>query len=215
MKARWFGNVKDAVKTEDLKSLGGGVYIFILGDYPYYVGTAETSFYSRLVSESGSHKNLFGKGLRTYLKSGFTKEYLDSWPQKYLEMSGDAAKLREILYLPLVDTHREDFDRHESISFFEELSLLLLPIESIEEQKPVEKRLQLGCLQYYLDKGKELLSEAELKNRFLFPGTGSNLLGRVESVPTYSGALPSFRGLGMNPATEDFFEAASKIVISK
>lgn len=163
--------VKHESESELRKSAidGGGIYIFLYNDYPFYVGTAEQGqFGSRL----NKHKTLFASAERTFLDPNhFVTISNVRWIDQIKMINEDS--LLNYVYVP--GNPNNKVDQSFSRVFWEKLSIYIGKIQNPEES--LIKGVELG-LQRFLIKHASM-NESALPN---IPGRKYTFFGKQESV---------------------------------
>ena len=148
---------------------GGGVYVFLYNDYPYYVGTAKKDqFGSRL----NRHKNLFASAKRTFLDPNhFVAISNVRWIDQIKKINEDS--LLNFVFVP--GNPNNKVDQAQGRVFWDKLSIYIGKIHKPEETliKGVELGLQRFLIKY------SSMNENILPN---IPGRKYTFFGKQESV---------------------------------
>ena len=139
------------------------IYIFLLRNIPFYVGTAKKSLRSRIAQ----HQELFEKGGRTFILPDFIDE---NWPRRFRTMDENASWL----YVPgSTDTFKQD----QSLSFWKSLRILYAPIHEPAQLKIIESKIQRDLTNYFIN--EYYLSEQQLR---IPRSRSSRLFGKIETA---------------------------------
>lgn len=161
----------------------GGVYIFTLNGYPFYVGTAEKG---NLKKRLKTHDQYFKNGKRTYLDLVYFSEH-SPWTNGLYLLNDD--NVFEKIYVPGISgikrTNENDlkFSKEKSVHFWKSLEIFFGETQNSDRKSLItlEKHLQITLQNRFIEK---VISTTELNknlSQMIIPGTISTFFGKVEA----------------------------------